>query len=345
MLCAPGFACDGKLNFTCSPVNQGGPGPTPDAGFVPTAGVALAVISAKQVSQLGSSTAGSSNVLVPVEVRLGNGESQSLSLAAPLFTFRTTAGLDYPGSQAITLQAAGSCPADALLAPKAEVRCTVAFDVPSAAEAKQLLYRTPDGGSASAPLSVPPCTRCSGVCVDLKTDPNNCGTCGTVVQTCVGGKPLCPSGYTWCSGLCADLITDPNHCGACGRSVGSSQVCKNGQIACQSSYYTPCGSECVDLKRDEQHCGACGKVCGAGQQCDDGQCLLEKTSTSSTTTCGAVCSPQACAKAYAVYYNVSSCQLHEMISCSQTPPPTSTFSGSSCGTSMPYRSLRCLCLP
>jgi hypothetical protein len=77
-------------------------------------------------------------------------------------------------------------------------------------------------------------TDCSGVCVDLLSDPRHCGQCGNGCSegSCNGGvcadtsvetEPVqsdtavlvCDEGGTDCGGFCADLLTDPAHCGAC----------------------------------------------------------------------------------------------------------------------------------
>jgi hypothetical protein len=45
-----------------------------------------------------------------------------------------------------------------------------------------------------------------GVCVDLISDVNNCGSCGNG----------CDAGATCCNGTCANLKIDINNCGGCG---------------------------------------------------------------------------------------------------------------------------------
>jgi hypothetical protein len=77
------------------------------------------------------------------------------------------------------------------------------------------------------------------ICVNIQTDPNNCGRCGKV---CTGGKTCqsgtcncptgqslsngmcCPNGLTNCGGTCTDTSKDLNNCGGCGDSHGNN-VC------------------------------------------------------------------------------------------------------------------------
>lgn len=84
-------------------------------------------------------------------------------------------------------------------------------------------------------------TLCNGACVDLQTNSNNCGACGsTCTGTCVNGQcqsfaptSRCPIGTTSCNGACVDTLTDNNNCGSCNTKCSSIQYCKNG--GCVSS--------------------------------------------------------------------------------------------------------------
>src|ERR1700722_10614410 len=67
-------------------------------------------------------------------------------------------------------------------------------------------------------------SRCSGLCTDLQTDVNNCGTCGHACggaagasASCVGGACVCnaDAGSSMCGSTCVDTLTDPTNCGAC----------------------------------------------------------------------------------------------------------------------------------
>jgi hypothetical protein len=133
----------------------------------------------------------------------------------------------------------------------------------------------PDGanvGDRSSPLDAStagPCFEyCSGVCIDLRTDPNNCGGCGTVCPcggVCSGGMCMGGSGVR-CAGQCTDTMTDPNHCGSCGTACAAGQICVDG--ACEapvtcSGVTIDCDNRCFDPTNDALHCGSCHKVCPA----------------------------------------------------------------------------------
>jgi hypothetical protein len=91
------------------------------------------------------------------------------------------------------------------------------------------------GGAETCPRSL---TRCGRDCVELRTDPQNCGDCGV---TCVAPRvcadaacaDVCPAGQTLCDGGCFDLNTDPNACGTCGHACAADQYCSSGTC------YTP----------------------------------------------------------------------------------------------------------
>ena len=115
---------------------------------------------------------------------------------------------------------------------------------------------------------------CSGACVSLQADANNCGACGkacSASEVCSAGAcTSCPANRTQCSEQCADLATDPFNCGACGNVCGTSQSCVAG--ACGSCDGTVCANSCVELGTDRANCGACGHACAADQCCHAGSC-------------------------------------------------------------------------
>lgn len=140
--------------------------------------------------------------------------------------------------------------------------------------------------------SVPslPCTTCGDSCVDVRTDSENCGACGTACGlgsvcrdgACVDNAPIvdagvCPTGQSLCGGRCATLSSDPANCGACGTACADAEKCSAGQcVASCGAGLTDCEGACAALETDPAHCGACGAVCttqhGAATFCNAGHC-------------------------------------------------------------------------
>jgi hypothetical protein len=145
---------------------------------------------------------------------------------------------------------------------------------------------------------------CGTACVNLNTDPGNCGACGYV----------CASGAC-CNGVCVNLTSDNNNCGACGNvchggkyCAGGSCVCPPGLVDCSGTCCSPnacCGGACRDLSGDPANCGSCGHVCTGLHTCQNGVCACppdKPTDCSGTCTnlandywncgaCGSRCSP------------------------------------------------------
>jgi len=163
----------------------------------------------------------------------------------------------------------------------------------------------------------------SGGCVDLFTDPNNCGAVGNYCSgTCTNGQCVdacaaigapCQANQTCCDvggGVfsCRTTSTDMQNCGSCGRACSSTgaNACLNGQCACGSGAEctggrTCCSNSCKDTTNDVYNCGSCGNACGVGLTCSGGQCMCGSTAcgfgesccgnycanlTSDTTNCG-----------------------------------------------------------
>jgi len=145
-------------------------------------------------------------------------------------------------------------------------------------------------------------TDCGGTCVDLSTDPKNCGGCGTAVchmEICKAGAPACYPGFKACGGTgcfgCRDIKSDPVNCGDCGVKCGTGQTCAGGTCSfvtggC-SGGLRRCGGigtssppYCADTDRDPANCGDCGTVCGPTQICVGGKCETY-TSAPGCSTC------------------------------------------------------------
>ena len=108
-------------------------------------------------------------------------------------------------------------------------------------------------------------------------------TDGTCYNSCPVGTRVCPE---WSTRTCVDITTDPFNCGSCGNDCGTGKVCVNG--VCQDGCPLLPGDGarcqvggrlvCMDLRLDDpMHCGNCSNVCLANQWCEDGVC----------NTCGA----------------------------------------------------------
>jgi hypothetical protein len=140
---------------------------------------------------------------------------------------------------------------------------------------------------------------------DLRTDTNNCGSCGVKCapgQECRddGDGPQClepcaKANLTQCQFGCVDLLSDKSNCGMCGNMCPfprAHQVssCAKGfcKMECLAGFGDCNGDPSdgceVDLSRHPANCGSCGHACdadagagsdgGAGQPCIEGTCLM-----------------------------------------------------------------------
>jgi hypothetical protein len=136
-----------------------------------------------------------------------------------------------------------------------------------------------------------------GACVDITTDPKNCGYCGQVCHVPLGGGPgvptcfnamcgySCPSGSVACGNDgCWNTTTAHDHCGSCTRACALSEVCTLGQ--CCAPGDAVCGGACANLATDTNNCGGCGKACPGGQMCNAGSCSCPAARPS---YCGGAC--------------------------------------------------------
>ena len=140
------------------------------------------------------------------------------------------------------------------------------------------------------------------VCVDTRSDPENCGGCGELCAddaTCVEGACRCddPS-LTACEGRCVDTRVDGSACGGCGN------WCTVLEETCVDSACVACGQlgeACCRLRGEDpgycsagvcagEQCVACG---GTGQPC----CTRGAACGATDDTCtGGVCTTRACAE-------------------------------------------------
>ncbi len=147
-----------------------------------------------------------------------------------------------------------------------------------------------DGGGDAACKATE--VKCSGACVDTKTDAKHCGGCAKVCtsgQTCVAGACACSPTSTKCGTTCVDTMVDAKNCGGCGKECALPAKCESGICItpCPSGTPTKCAEKCVDTSSDASHCGACGKPCATGESCVSGACAL--TCDAPLAKCGTKC--------------------------------------------------------
>ena len=141
------------------------------------------------------------------------------------------------------------------------------------------------------------CGQCGNVCpVGARCQNAEC-VCGAGLND--GREVLCPGGLFGGDSICVDVGTDPDNCGQCGSVCPSGAKCEGGACVCGSINDQP-GAEwqicpggllesdvgCADIQHDPNHCGGCGVACGDGTPCDEGVCRDSTTPATSTGSTG-----------------------------------------------------------
>ena len=174
-------------------------------------------------------------------------------------------------------------------------------------------------GGASSPTSSCPAGQisCTGVCVDVQTDSQNCGTCDTICTSgmlCSAGvcsvdkRLACDTGQNLCSGICVDLKTDLTNCGMCGKRCTTPLVCTTGACVDPCAPKITCAGAltCVDVSSDASNCGACGNRCASGMACKMGSCHLQ-CAVDLPDECPSTGTPQFCANLTTDAMNCGTC--------------------------------------
>jgi|GEM_PF-762755 hypothetical protein len=100
---------------------------------------------------------------------------------------------------------------------------------------------------------------------------------GTLADTAWGdaGPLHCAEPLVACGDQCVDLTTDPENCGTC-NAICSSSVCISGACLVCASEETVCGQECINTASDPDNCGGCGVPCASGL-CSNNHCEANGT--------------------------------------------------------------------
>jgi hypothetical protein len=141
------------------------------------------------------------------------------------------------------------------------------------------------------------------MCVDAKSDRENCGWCG---HGCAANKrcgiglciprwgeacsAVCAVGTTCCYSVlggnqCVNTTSNQLHCGKCGNVCGFGETCSGGKCVPWLSVYDPCWGgrtncgapgwiDCRDLNDDVENCGFCDVRCADQAECVDGRCVM-----------------------------------------------------------------------
>jgi hypothetical protein len=92
-----------------------------------------------------------------------------------------------------------------------------------------------------------------------------CGSCGRYA--------CCPTSTACCNGTCINVNSDPSNCGTCGNVCPQSTPnCNQGTCSGCAVGTAFCGGSCIDTNWDSTNCGGCGIVCPEQTACAWGVC-------------------------------------------------------------------------
>jgi hypothetical protein len=108
-------------------------------------------------------------------------------------------------------------------------------------------------------------------------------------QVCLGiGACACPPYQAYCSGQCIPVANDGQNCGGCGVTCTGTAACYGGKCIASGcptgSGLMACSNACVDTQTDNDHCGNCTNKCDptsttAPTGCVGGVCVAIAGST------------------------------------------------------------------
>jgi hypothetical protein len=169
--------------------------------------------------------------------------------------------------------------------------------------------------------------QCNGLCVDVSSDEQNCGDCGTrcaSTATCTNSQCQCPqANQTSCPNGCFDLSSDSQNCGVCGNYCPTGVQCVAGKCACPTSGQTGCFGSCVDTTSNQNNCGKCGNSCPYNATCSASSCVCQDNSL---TACGSQCvdtqsDAANCGKCSTTCTTTQQCSGGKCASCTDTALP------------------------
>ena len=103
---------------------------------------------------------------------------------------------------------------------------------------------------------------------------NACQPACTAGKSCVSGACVCSPGLSACGAACVDIKSDPLNCGQCGTPCGAGLLCSQGICSATCAVgETPCAGACVNLASSLSNCGQCSKVCAANETCSASACV------------------------------------------------------------------------
>jgi len=110
------------------------------------------------------------------------------------------------------------------------------------------------------------------------TIPAGSSSAGATATTGAGNGD-CRNGQADCGKGCIDLLSDPGNCGQCDSPCGAGEICVNGACTggdeqCDAGEITCSDTGCVDVATDINNCGQCGNACENPLICFNGLCCL-----------------------------------------------------------------------